>query len=75
MIPYAGKDPWERQLWAEPVRRLRSAIAYERFELGWDTMMIAQHMNITEAKALKLINIERSKLLSKPSPYEGEQPE
>lgn len=75
MIPFAGKDPWERPLWGEPHRpRPRSAIAYERFELGWDTMMIAQHMNITEAKALKLINIERSKLLSKPSPYEGDEP-
>ena len=73
MIPYAGKDPWERQLWSPPLRRRpQSAIAYERFELGWDTSAIAQHMKITEVRALKLVSIERSKLLSKPSPYEGE---
>ena len=76
MIPYAGKDPWERQLWAAPVApRPRSAIAYERFDLGWDTALIAQHMGISEAKALKLVTIERSKLLAKPEPYEEQQNE
>ena len=72
MIPFAGKDPFEHNLWGPRHRRTQGAIAYERFDLGWDTMMIAQHMNIPEAKALKLITIERSKLLSKPSPYDGE---
>jgi len=69
VIPYAGKDPWEKQIGGAFVARSKSAIAYERFELGWDTLKIAKFMEITEAKALQYITIERSKLLGLPNPY------
>jgi hypothetical protein len=75
MIPYAGKDPWENQFsGGRPLRRPKSLIAYEMFiELGWDTMKIAEHMRIPESRALKFINLERSKLLGKQIPYGGEE--
>jgi hypothetical protein len=74
MIPFAGKDPWENQFsGGRPLRRPKSLIAYERFtELGWDTQQIAEHMRIPESRALKFINIERSKLFGKPNPYTKE---
>jgi len=69
VIPYAGKDPWERQIGEDFIRWDAAAAAYERFELGWDTHKIAKFMEITEAKVLKLTTIERSRLLALPNPY------
>lgn len=64
MIPYAGKDPTDH------LRKYgKQATAYELFQLGLDTARIAERLDITEAKALKLVNLERSAILHKPSPY------
>lgn len=64
MIPFAGHDPNERK------RQFTKAVtAYELFQLGLDTLRIAERLGVTEAQALKLINMERSTLLHKPSPY------
>jgi DNA-binding transcriptional regulator LsrR (DeoR family) len=64
MIPFAGKDPNENK------RQFAKAVtAYELFQLGLDTMRIADRLGISEAQALKFVNQERSALIHKPSPY------
>lgn len=64
MIPFAGKDPNENK------RQFTKAVtAYELFQLGLDTLRIAERLGISEAQALKLVNSERSALIHKPSPY------
>lgn len=66
MIPYAGYDPMED----DSSRKFAKGVsAYELFQLGYDTLRIAKRLGITEAKALKLINIERSAILHKRNPY------
>lgn len=64
MIPYAGHDPNEsrRQFSME-------AQAYDLFQSGLDTYDIAKKLRISEARVLRLVNIERSSLIHKPSPY------
>lgn len=69
MIPYAGKDPWERQIGEGYIPWSKYDAAYERFSFGWDTHKIAQFMGVSEAKVLKYITIERSRLLGLPNPY------
>lgn len=69
MIPFAGHDPNEDSLTARYNPEKGAVFAYDLFQLGWDTMRIAKRLNITEAKALKLINIERSAMLHKECPY------
>lgn len=65
MIPFAGYDPTEN------VRRPPLAqAAYGLFKnLGLDTKEIADRLNISEAKALRLISTERSLLNGLPNPY------
>lgn len=64
MIPFAGHDP------TEDLRQFTAAIeAYELFQSGLDTYDIAKRLRISEAKALKLVNLERSAIIHKPSPY------
>ncbi len=64
MIPFAGYEPTDK------LRQFgKQATAYELFQLGLDTARIAQRLGITEAKALKLVTLERSAILHKPSPY------
>lgn len=65
MIPFAGYDPTEHarpRKGAEKAHRLFKAF-------GWDTMEIARHLDITEAKALRLVTIERSRVDGLPNPY------
>lgn len=67
MIPYAGYDPNEGRRGVT-----KGVTAYELFGLGYDTMRIAKRLGISEAKALKLVNEERSAVLHKRNPYAGE---
>lgn len=71
MIPFAGHDPNEISLTARHVPAKGGAFAYELFQLGWDTMRIANRLGISEAKALKLVNEERSAMLHLDSPYKS----
>ena len=65
MIPFAGYDPTERP------RYYLGPAAYGLFKnLGLDTKEIASRLRITEARALRLINIERSLLNGLADPYE-----
>ncbi len=64
MIPFAGYDPTEN------LRQFTAAQeAYELFSQGLDTYDISKRMGISEAKALKLVNLERSAVIHKSSPY------
>lgn len=45
------------------------ATALELFRLGWDTKRIAEYWQISEAEALRRLNIERSNAKRLPSPY------
>lgn len=49
------------------------ATALELFRLGWGTDRIAEYWQITEAEALRRLNIERSNFKRLPSPYGGER--
>lgn len=48
-----------------------TATALELFRLGWDTARIAQYWQISEAEALRRLNVERSNAKHLPSPYEA----
>jgi hypothetical protein len=50
----------------------RLATALELFRLGWGTDRIAEYYAISEAEALRRLNIERSNSMRLPSPYGGE---
>jgi len=64
LIPFAGYDPNEN------LREFRNAPrAYELFQQGLDTAEIASRLGVKEAVALKLVNLCRSAILHKPSPY------
>lgn len=65
LVKFAGHDPWDS------VRPSSAgARAYDLFaQFGYDTMQVAKRMNITEAKAERLITIERSRRESLPNPY------
>lgn len=45
------------------------ATALELFRLGWGTDRIADYWQISEAEALRRVNIERSNRKRLPSPY------
>lgn len=47
------------------------ASALELFRLGWGTDRIAEYWQISEAEALRRVNVERSNLKRLPSPYGG----
>jgi len=59
----AVQTPWEE------VHRIRAAFAYSKFKGGWDTKDIALRMNITEAKAHKLVTLGRCYARSLANPY------
>lgn len=64
MIPFAGYDPTEDR------RQFSAATeAFELFRDGMDTFDIARRLRISEARALKLVNLERSAIIHKPVPY------
>lgn len=61
LIRYAGDD--------QPPRNRTRLSAASMFLMGYDTLQIEKHLEITEAQALKRISLERSKRLGLPSPY------
>lgn len=44
--------------------------AYEMFSLGFDTRWIEAYFGISEAEALRRINVERSAAKGLPNPYQ-----
>lgn len=72
LVQFAGKDPDEKPFSASDTRHsLRRSRAYDMFNLGYDTTVLAKRFQVTEATALRWVSIERSKRLGLPSPYEG----
>lgn len=66
LVPFAGQDPWDSVRPSSAGQR-----AYDLFtEFGYDTMQVAKRMNISEAKAERLITIERCRRSGLPNPYE-----
>lgn len=47
-----------------------AASVLELFRLGWGTDRIAEYWDITEAEALRRVNVERSVNLGRSIPYE-----
>jgi hypothetical protein len=53
----------------DPARSAIVLSALELFRLGCDTACIAEYWQITEAEALRRLNVERSNARRLPSPY------
>ena len=54
-----------------PDKSASMATALELFRRGWDTLRIAEYWQISEAEALRRLNVERSNAKRLPSPYGG----
>ena len=75
MVPYAGYDPEEGKRGYYPSKRELCGTgyrqrAYTMFRAGSDTHDIAHALDVTEARVLEWINIERSDHRGLPRPYE-----
>jgi hypothetical protein len=70
LIRYAGYDLRERNYVKLPPETSR---AHTLFMHGHDTLAISLRLGCTEAEALRLVSIGRSRWLNKPSPYEGDR--
>lgn len=49
------------------------ASCLDLFRLGWGTDRIAAYWRISEAEALRRVNVERSNAKGLPSPYGGQR--
>ena len=55
----------------QPAIRQFAPSAYSLFLLGKDTSDIAKALGVSEAKALKVLSVERSQSKGLPAPYEA----
>ncbi len=65
LIPFAGHDLSE----VRKRRFLNPQRALMMFRNGKDTLFIANHFRVTEATALRWINVERAKEFQLSNPY------
>lgn len=71
LVQFSGDDQRPRPRRIErKTERTKKPSAYDLFRLGKDTAEIAELLGVEEHVALRRINVERSKRLDLPSPYE-----